>query len=687
VLSIDDVTIAYRLERRWLDVVRNVSLRVEAGQTYGIVGESGSGKSTLLLAAMRYLAENGRVSSGVISLEGENLLTKSIPEMRSIWGAKMSLVPQDPGGSLNPALTIGQQVSEVLRHHGGLDERAALTRAVDKLTEVRIADAERVLTRYPHQLSGGMQQRVLIAMALCTEPRLLMLDEPTTNLDVTTEAAVLDLFRDLIRRHNTATVYVTHNLGVVAQICDRAAVLYAGELMEDASIGDLFARPLHPYTLELISCVPRLGNNQRQTRLRTIKGNLPSQRNLPTGCIFAPRCALAVDYCFHHKPPPLEVAPGHVVRCHRWEEIANGSLGQDILGEQDTQKILQPRHLAASAPLLTVDGLHKAFPVGLPLADQLRGKPPQRVNAVDGASFRLVMGETLGVVGESGSGKTTLARCLVGLVERNAGEVALTEVNLAPRVADRPQESLKRLQMVFQNPEESFNPYHTIGDALRRPLLTLGNVLPEQVESRVASLLRAVHLSDAYADRYPAELSGGEKQRAAIARAFATAPDLVICDEAVSALDVSVQASILNLLTELRAQKETAYLFISHDLAVVSYLADTIAVVYLGQMMEIGSRDAIFALPQHPYTEALIAAVPAPDPNVATHQSRLNDDIPSPVNLPTGCRFHTRCPRKIGVICEQDEPPWTDVGDGHFIRCHIPPDDLRAAQLQTQRER
>jgi peptide/nickel transport system ATP-binding protein len=555
---------------------------------------------------------------------------------------------------------------------------------VERLTEVRIADAERIATRYPHQLSGGMQQRVLIAMALSTEPHLLVLDEPTTNLDVTTEAVVLDLFRNLIRRRNTATVYVTHNLGVVAQVCDRAAVLYAGELMEDARVTDLFERPLHPYTMELLSCIPRLGESQRGVRLRTIKGNLPSLRNLPTGCIFAPRCALAVDYCFHHKPAPVEASPGHRVACHRWPEIAEGLIGHDILGLRDTQQsptALPPRTVPRQ-PLLDVQHLIKTFAVQTPLLGLLRGQPPLGVKAVDDISLTLATGETIGVVGESGSGKTTLARCIVGLIQRNSGTITLTELELAPKVEQRPTDVLKRLQMVFQNPEESLNPYQTIGDAITRPLLKLANLSPDQAERRMLDLLRAVHLNDSYAQRFPVELSGGEKQRAAIARAFATDPEIVVCDESVSALDVSVQASILNLLTELKVQQDTAYLFISHDLAVVSYLADTIAVVYLGQVMEIGGRDAIFALPQHPYTEALISAVPVPDPNVQTERIRLEGDIPSPVNLPTGCRFHTRCPRKIGAVCEQESPPWQAIEAGHFIRCHIPADDLRVMQGQ-----
>ncbi|MBX3062021.1 MAG: ABC transporter ATP-binding protein [Anaerolineae bacterium] len=694
VLDIQNATISYRLGGAWIDTVRNVSLQVQAGQTYGIVGESGSGKTTLLLGMMRYLADNGRVSEGKVLLEGEDLLTKSIPQMREIWGKKMSMVPQDPGGSLNPSLKIGAQVAEISKHHYGLSDREAWQRALDRLREVRIADAERVAQRYPHQLSGGMQQRVLIAMALSTEPRLLALDEPTTNLDVTTEAVVLDLFSELVRKHQTAAIYVTHNLGVVAQVCGRAAVLYAGEMMEDASVSELFERPLHPYTMELLSCVPRLGESQRGVRLRTIKGNIPSQRNLPKGCIFAPRCPLAIEHCFHVRPKVEQAAPGHTVSCHRWQEIASGTIGHDILGMRDTQPMMTvlPPKAAQRETLLEVDDVNKAFPVNASILDQISGKPKLAVRAVDHSSLTLAKGETIGIVGESGSGKTTLARCIVGLLARDSGEIKLTALELAPKVEDRQTEVLKRLQMVFQNPEESLNPYHTIGDALRRPLLQLAKVPADQVDARMIELLQAVHLSESYADRFPAELSGGEKQRAAIARAFATDPEIVVCDESVSALDVSVQASILNLLSELKAQKQTAYLFISHDLAVVSYLADTIAVVYLGQVMEIGSRDAIFNPPQHPYTEALISAVPIPDPKVQTARIRLEADIPSPVNIPTGCRFHTRCPRKIGAICEQQEPPWVNAGEGHFIRCHIPLDELKITQsepktgLKEQRE-
>lgn len=470
---------------------------------------------------------------------------------------------------------------------------------------------------------------------------------------------------------------------MVAQVCDRAAVLYAGELMEDASVSDLFSKPLHPYTMELLSCVPRLGESQRGVRLRTIKGNIPSPRSLPSGCVFAPRCPLAIEHCFHVKPEAVEAMPGRMVKCHRWPEIDAGTIGADILGMHDTQPI-QTAYLPRTTPpslLMDVRDVTKKFPIGVPLLDTLRGKPPLAVKAVDDVTLPVGSGETVGLVGESGSGKTTLARCIVGLIERDSGSIRLTEIELASKVQDRPVDALKRLQMVFQNPEESLNPYHTIGEALRRPLVLLAKIDPKLVNERIRQLLRAVHLDESYADRFPSELSGGEKQRIAIARAFATEPDLVVCDESVSALDVSVQASILNLLSELKQSKDMAYVFISHDLAVVGYLADTIAVMYLGQIVEIGPREQLFVPPLHPYTEALISAVPIPDPEAHKERIRLEADIPSPVNLPTGCRFHTRCPRKYGPICEQQEPPWVEAGSGHFIRCHYPLDELKAIQI------
>ncbi len=603
---------------------------------------------------MRYLASNGRVTTGKILLDGDNLLDKSVAQMRDIWGAKMDLVPQDPGGSLNPAIQIGEQIAETMRHHLHLSRQAARDRALELLTEIRIADPSRIAQRYPHQLSGGMQQRILIAMALSMQPRVLVLDEPTTNLDVTTEAVVLDLFKELIGKYGAATLYVTHNLGVVAQICDRVAVLYAGEVMEDASVADLFHMPLHPYTLGLLNAIPNL---EQTTTLRAIEGQLPSRRAMPTGCIYAARCPFVLDICRQVKPPLDAALPGHAVRCHRWKEIADGTLH---IAENAARaaKVPETASEQAAAPVLSIDDVSKRYAIESPLESLITGKQ-QAVRAVDDVSLKLRRGQTIGLVGESGSGKTTLARVIVGLINRDAGNIDLMNVKVAPGVDQRPTETLQRLQMVFQNPEESLNPYQTIGEALRRPLITLLNMNRADADTRVGQLLTAVHLPAEYADRLPGELSGGEKQRVAIARAFASAPDVVVLDEAVSALDVSIQASILNLLSDLKLTEHTAYLFISHDLSVVSYLADTIAVMYLGQLMEIVPRAQLLSPPLHPYTEALLSAIPVPDPDLQRDQIWLESDIPSPVNLPSGCRFHTRCPRKWVPSANRKNRPGT----------------------------
>src|SRR5258708_5483051 len=681
VLSIENVTISYKIEKTWYDVVRGVSLQIGAQQVYGLVGESGSGKSTLALAIMVYLADNGRVSSGKILLDGDDLLVKSAQYMRAIWGAKMNLVPQDPAGSLNPAIRIGEQLAEITRHHYKLSPQAAWKRGIERLEEVRIADPERIAERYPHQLSGGMQQRVLIAMAMSAEQRWLVHDDPTTTHDVTTEAVVLDLFAELIRKHGSATLYVTHNLGVVAQVCDRVAVMYAGEIMEDASVNDLFHQPLHPYTLGLLNAVPRLGKDEHGAHLQAIKGNLPSRSALPPACIFAPRCPFAIDICRQVKPPLEPAAPDHRVSCHRWREIADGSLR--LPDVETAQNVPTAVSEAAGEAVLTVYDVSKRYAVGSPLDSILSGKPPQAVRAVDDLSFEIRRGQTIGLVGESGSGKTTLARVIVGLINRDEGQIDLINADVAPSVQDRPPEALQRLQMVFQNPEESLNPYQSVGEALRRPLVTLLGLSRAEADSRVAALLQAVHLPADYADRVPGELSGGEKQRVAIARAFASSPDIVVLDEAVSALDVSVQASILNLLSELKTDEHTSYLFISHDLAVVSYLADIIAVMYLGQLMEIVPRDQLLKPPIHPYTEALLSAIPVPDPESQRERIRLESDTPSPVNLPTGCRFHTRCPRKWGPICEQEEPPWQAARNGPRIPSPYPLADLAKIQAEA----
>jgi peptide/nickel transport system ATP-binding protein len=680
VIEIRDLSIEYRLGKHWVNAVRGVSLSINPLETHGLVGESGSGKSTLALALMRYMAKNARIASGEILLDGENLLAKSDSEMRQIWGKHMSLVPQDPLAALNPSYTIGNQIAEITQLHQGLSWRDSFQRAVEMLERVKIADPEAVARKYPHQLSGGMQQRVTIAMALSTQPRLLILDEPTTALDVTTQAVILDLFRDLIRDNNAAALYVSHDLGVIAQMCNQVTVLYAGEIMASGSVEALYHKPIHPYTTGLLASIPRPIPGV-ETRLPTIEGVAPSLAERPHGCVFAPRCPAVLDICRAEKPPLETLEPGRLVKCHRWQEIASGELKLDFTPNEKPAEGAPPED---NTYVMTTTDLSKRFGKQT-LWTRLTGDDSQFVQAVDDVSLRVRARSTLGLVGESGSGKTTLARCIVGLDNADDGQITLLEATIPRALVERPQKVLRELQMIFQNPNDTLNPYQTVGQTLERTIRLLDNPNLNQnaIENRIAELLNAVRLTTEYANRYPSELSGGEKQRIAIARAFAANPALIVADEPTSSLDVSVQAVILNLLKDLRAKEGASYLFISHDLRAVSYLADWLVVMYLGQIVEEGDTAHVYNIPSHPYTEALISAIPAPDPTVKQGHIRLDGDIPSAAHMPTGCRFHTRCPRKIGAICEQQEPPWRDAGDGHHIRCHIPIDELIELQSHS----
>jgi peptide/nickel transport system ATP-binding protein len=681
VMEARNLFIEYRLDQQWLNVIHDVSLTIDPLEIHGLVGESGSGKSTLALALMRYLAGNARITSGQVLLDGDDLLMKSDTDMRQIWGKKMNLVPQNPLASLNPSYPVGDQIAEITRHHEGLSRGDSWARAVQMLRRVKIADPETVARQYPHQLSGGMQQRVTIAMALSTQPRLLVLDEPTTALDVTTQAVILDLFRELIHDNEAAALYVSHDLGAIAQMCDHVTVLYGGEVMESAPVIDLYTKPLNPYTLGLLASIPR-PTEAVETRLPTIEGVAPSLADRPMGCVFASRCPFAQPVCVEQKPLLEETSPGRFSRCHFWREIASGELTmpevtQPVVSSPPPRKeyVLDARHV------------DKRFGESS-LLDRLMGREPQYVHAVDDVSLKIRSRSTLGLVGESGSGKTTLARCIVGLEQADSGEIELLDIPLDLSLVKRPQDVLRELQMVFQNPNDTLNPYQTVGQALERTLLRLknGGMTRSDRLRRVGELLDTVRLTPDYAARYPGELSGGEKQRVAIARAFAANPALVVADEPTSSLDVSVQAVVLNLLKDLRAREGASYLLISHDLAAVAYLADWMAVMYLGEIVEEGDTWQVYSAPSHPYTEALISAIPVPDPTVKRGHIRLEGDIPSARNIPTGCRFHTRCPRKLGEICEREAPPWRDAGGGHRIRCHIPIDELMDLQASPPAE-
>lgn len=675
IIQAQGLSIEYALGHDWVNAVLDVSLAIAPREIHGLVGESGSGKSTLALAMMGYLANNARISGGVITFNNQDLHSIPAKKLRQIWGRDIQLVPQDTLSALNPSYRIGEQMAELTRRHLGYSRKVAWESAIAQLQRVNIPDAPDVVRRYPHQLSGGMRQRVAIAMALSTQPQLLILDEPTTSLDVTTQAVILDEFRHLILENNAAALYVSHDLGTVAQFCDHVTVLYGGEVMESATIADLYASPTHPYTVGLLASLPHVVEGS-DTRIPTIDGIAPSLIERPKGCVFASRCPLAIDQCQIEKPSLEAISPTHHIRCWRANEILTGQI-------EVRQK---PTAYNTPAPprqnhVLKVSDMKKYFGKRT-LWDTITMNPSRPTRALDGVTIAIQERSTFGIVGESGSGKSTLARVIMALETADAGEIELCQMNISTQLKNRPKEALRNLRMIFQNPDESLNPYKTVGQAINRNLLLLGDLKTHiDREERLHQLLKAVRLTPEYATRYPSQLSGGEKQRVAIARAFAAEPSLIIADEPTSSLDVSVQAVVLNLLKDLRAERGVSYLLISHDLDVVAYLADWIAVMYLGQIVEEGATGVVYHPPSHPYTEALISANPSTDPTKQKNGVRLQGDVPSARDIPTGCRFHTRCPRKIGAICEHTEPPWQNAGDGHFIRCHITIEELK--HLQT----
>ncbi|MFW5742679.1 MAG: dipeptide ABC transporter ATP-binding protein [Spirochaetota bacterium] len=689
VISVEDLSVEYRIGSRWMSAIHDVDLAINPLQIHGLVGESGSGKSTLGLAMMRYLARNARITAGAIRFGDDDLRTVGEREIERVWGAQIGLVPQNPMDALNPSLRISRQMTEITRLHLGLSASEAAGRAIEALEHVQIADPQRVITRYPHQLSGGMLQRVMVAMALSTRPRLLVLDEPTTALDVTTQAVILDLLRDLIHEEEAAALYVSHDLGTVAQLCDFVTVLYAGEVMESAPVGELFSRPRHPYTAGLLACLPSSAHVE-ESRLATIEGVAPSLAGRGPACVFAPRCPLATDQCRNEKPPLEDTGDGRLVRCWRWREIESGEL-VPFPGSEERHEDSAPR----SGWVLHATGMAKRFG-SRTLVHRITRQTPDYVQALDDVSVHVFERSTFGLVGESGSGKTTLARTLLALVEADTGEIRLQDRPVSLRLRDRDRQTLRELRIVFQNPNDSLNPYRTVGQTIGRTIRKLGRSGyggialaggtaaddPASLRRQVEHLLVAVGLSEDYYDRRPTQLSGGEKQRVAVARAFAPHPALIVADEPTSSLDVSVQAVILNLLKDLRAREGASYIVISHDLEVVSYLSDHIAVMYLGEIVEQGSNADVNSFPSHPYTEALLSAAPVPDPAVRHEPITLEGDVPSPRERPTGCPFHTRCPRKIGRVCETDRPPVRADENGHEIRCHYTFEELKRMQSE-----
>ena len=659
-LEFESLDIAFRVRGKDRQVLRGVNLTVARGESYGLVGESGCGKSTAALAAVRYLARNGRVRSGAIRIAGKDVLALNGAQLRRLRANDVAMVYQNPGAALNPSLKVGAQVAESFVARG-VARREAGDRALQALRRVQIADPSSVLGRYPHQLSGGMQQRVIIAMALAKDPSLLILDEPTTGLDATVEAEVLDLVSQLQAELETSVLFISHNLGVITKMCNRVGVLYAGRLVEEGPVATVLNDPRHPYTVGLLRCIPRGGVRKDHGRLDTIPGFLPQLGAEMPGCVYADRCPLADERCVAEEPPLAEITPGHATRCW-YHELAPD------LPRVMAENITLPQVSREGVPVVRFDDLGKIF--------KQRG---HEVRALEGISSAIWPGETLGLVGESGSGKTTLARALLGIVEPTTGVIELDGRRLAPSFSKRSRSDLAALQIVFQNPDSALNRRHSVRRILLRSLRKLAGVRGAEAERRALELAERVRLSERTLTQKPVQLSGGLKQRVAIARAFVGNPSLVVCDEPTSALDVSVQAAILNLLVELQAERRVAFLFISHDLGVVRYISDRIAVLYLGRLMELGTAEVVFSGPHHPYTEALLSAVPSID-GTERERIRLKGEIPSAAEPPSGCVFNTRCPRKLGAICEEQEPPFVEVEAGHWMRCHIPIEELRRLQ-------
>ncbi len=655
-LRLEELGVEYRVKGRGIQVLQGINLEIGRGEAYGLVGESGCGKSTVAYAVLRYLPRNGQVNQGRILLDGHDLQKLGNDELRELRRTSIAMVYQDPSRALNPSIPVGRQVEEVYEL-AGIARSEWRSRTLGILNKVRISDPSHVAERYPHQLSGGMQQRVAIAMALASAPALLILDEPTTGLDATVEADVLDLILALRQEFATSILFISHNLAVIAKMCDRVGVLYAGRLVEEGATAEIFRAPKHPYTAGLLRCLPQRGRSKDVAPLATIPGFLPAAGEHKAGCVFASRCALADEKCRSVDPVLTGLGP-RSVKCHYHERSGEIALTAAPLATRQSTA-------ASGAPILEVSKLSKTYGTAL-----------HPVKALRDVTLDIRSGETLGLVGESGSGKTTLARSILGLARPDAGgSIKLDGVQVAGGLSGRSLDQVKSLQIVFQNPDSALNRSHTVFRMIGRTISRLSGLKSGARLQRIGDLATSVRLGERYLNAKPRQLSGGLKQRVAIARAFAGDPRIVVCDEPTSALDVSVQAAILNLLVELQGSKQVSYIFISHDLGVVRYLSDRIAVLYLGEVMEVGPAEAVFSGPHHPYTEALLSAVPSIDGG-KRQRVKLEGEIPSASRLPSGCVFHTRCPRKLGRICEDQVPAFAVIGDQHQVRCHIPPEQL-----------
>lgn len=671
-LELKDVDLSYLGRAGMVEAVSGVSFTINPGERIGLVGETGCGKTTIALGILGYLGNNGYLSGGELRFKGQDISTLNPEELRRLRGRDIAMVYQDPTAVLNPSMRIWKQLAEVPMTHEGLSLSDAKIRAANILEEMHILDPERVLEAYPHQLSGGQCQRVVISMALLSNPSLLILDEPTTALDSTTQANIVQLMTEIGLRYNTAMLFISHDLGLIANTCDRLMVMYAGEVVEEGQVTDVFANARHPYTQGLLRCIPLPTADKDVRPVLPIPGRIPQPGERPVGCGFGPRCfGFEAGTC---DQPGLSLAGvdenlSQRVRCARWADLV------DII----------PDVPAAQAPVevgeesIRVEGLKKYYLIADGSLGALLGEnKPRHVRANEGIYFSARRRETVAIVGESGCGKSTFAKVLAGLETATAGEVRIAGTDVAQTlVEDRTPEQIASVQMVFQNPDETLNPSLSIGRQIGRVLTKFGKETDkDRIRQRVAELMDRVKLSRDLIDERPHRLSGGQKQRVAIARAFAGKPALVVADEPLSALDVSVQAAVGRMLMDIQRQHDTTLLLISHDLGQVRYLAERVVVIYLGQVMESGCTEDVFAPPYHPYTEALIAAVPLAHHGVTKRHIFLEGAHPDPSEPPVGCPFHSRCPRKVGEVCETEVPPLQRDGETHFISCHISVEEL-----------
>jgi peptide/nickel transport system ATP-binding protein len=672
-LDIDRLGVSFFTRAGEIPAVMDFSCRIMPGQAMGLVGESGCGKSTVALAILRDLPGLGRITNGAIRFEGRDMAGLTEAELRAIRGSQIAMVYQEPMASLNPTMLVGRQLMEVPLIHDRVSRAEARRRALDMVKAVRLPDPDRVMRAYPHQLSGGQQQRVVIAMALLSTPKLLILDEPTTALDVTVEAGIVALVKDLTARTGASSLFISHNLGLILETCDEVTVMYSGEAVEQGAVRDVFGAVRHPYTQGLFGSIPMPGTNKNDNPLVPIPGQLPLPHERPTGCNFGPRCGYFVSgLCDQADVPMREVAAGgHESRCLRVEAI-------DWTRNSRPATRLEPT--AIGAPVLAVERLKKHYRIAA--SALFRAHESRAVKAVEDISFQAREAEVLAIVGESGCGKSTLAKVVLGLETASEGLVVFDDEEIQDqRVESRAVKTIASIQMIFQNPFDTLNPSYSVGSQIVRTLerFRIGANMSER-RDMMLRLLDLVKLPRAFAGRSPRQLSGGQKQRIGVARAFAGRPRVIIADEPMSALDVSVQAAISELLMSLQRESRTTMVFISHDLSVVRYLADRVAVMYLGHILEMGATEQIFTPPFHPYTEALLSAIPIADARVKKRRVVLEGEIPSALSPPSGCPFQTRCGHKRAVpgnLCEREMPPTRTVADGHTIKCHLPVETLK----------